>query len=322
MEPSDTRPAPSPAMEPTRGATVSRRRAWWLAIRPRTLPAAVGPVLAGARGRRRGGRLRGAAGPGMPGRGAPAAGRLEPGQRPVRLPVRRGRRGPCRAAPRGGTRAPRAARAGHRHRGRPRPGRARGAVPGDHRGLAHPGARPAGHRQRGGLHGRSLAVRLPRARRGLRLRLLRSRRRRRHCVPPDAGPRAAGAGRLRPGRRPHHRHPGRQQPARHRARPEGRQADARRPTRGGRRRPRVRPAPGRGIPHARGAAPGRRRVAGAAAPARRHRWRFPSWPRSAAGGDPRRLNATLAGTARLSLVFAALLAIGLALPGLAPSWLV
>ena len=35
-----------------------------------------------------------------------------------------------------------------------------------------------------------------------------------------------------------------------------------------------------------------------------------------AGGDPRRLNAVLAGTARLSLVFAALLAVGLALPGL------
>jgi 1,4-dihydroxy-2-naphthoate octaprenyltransferase len=35
-----------------------------------------------------------------------------------------------------------------------------------------------------------------------------------------------------------------------------------------------------------------------------------------AGGDPRRLNAVLAGTARLSLVFAALLALGLALPGL------
>ena len=26
---------------------MSRRRAWWLAIRPRTLPAAVGPVLVG-----------------------------------------------------------------------------------------------------------------------------------------------------------------------------------------------------------------------------------------------------------------------------------
>ncbi len=35
-----------------------------------------------------------------------------------------------------------------------------------------------------------------------------------------------------------------------------------------------------------------------------------------AGGDPRRLNAVLAGTARLSLVFSALLAAGLALPGL------
>jgi hypothetical protein len=34
-----------------------------------------------------------------------------------------------------------------------------------------------------------------------------------------------------------------------------------------------------------------------------------------AGGDPRRLNAVLAGTARLSLAFAALLALGLALPG-------
>jgi 1,4-dihydroxy-2-naphthoate octaprenyltransferase len=35
-----------------------------------------------------------------------------------------------------------------------------------------------------------------------------------------------------------------------------------------------------------------------------------------AGGDPRRLNAVLAGTARLSLVFSALMALGLALPGL------
>jgi 1,4-dihydroxy-2-naphthoate octaprenyltransferase len=36
-----------------------------------------------------------------------------------------------------------------------------------------------------------------------------------------------------------------------------------------------------------------------------------------AGGDPRRLNAVLRGTARLSLVFSALLALALALPGLA-----
>jgi 1,4-dihydroxy-2-naphthoate octaprenyltransferase len=36
-----------------------------------------------------------------------------------------------------------------------------------------------------------------------------------------------------------------------------------------------------------------------------------------AAGDPRRLNAVLAGTARLSLVFAALLALGVAWPGLA-----
>ena len=35
-----------------------------------------------------------------------------------------------------------------------------------------------------------------------------------------------------------------------------------------------------------------------------------------AGGDPRRLNPVLRGTARLSLVFAVLLAVGLALPGL------
>ncbi len=44
---------------------------------------------------------------------------------------------------------------------------------------------------------------------------------------------------------------------------------------------------------------------------------FPLLAAVRAGGDPRRLNATLAGTARLSLVFAALLAVGLALPGLA-----
>jgi 1,4-dihydroxy-2-naphthoate octaprenyltransferase len=34
-----------------------------------------------------------------------------------------------------------------------------------------------------------------------------------------------------------------------------------------------------------------------------------------AGGDPRRLNAVLRGTARLSLLFSALLALALALPG-------
>jgi 1,4-dihydroxy-2-naphthoate octaprenyltransferase len=42
---------------------------------------------------------------------------------------------------------------------------------------------------------------------------------------------------------------------------------------------------------------------------------LPLWRSVRAGGDPRRLNAVLAGTARLSLVFAALLALGLALAG-------
>ena len=39
----DTATAPSPP----RPAPLSRRHAWWLAIRPRTLPAAIGPVLVG-----------------------------------------------------------------------------------------------------------------------------------------------------------------------------------------------------------------------------------------------------------------------------------
>ena len=43
---------------------------------------------------------------------------------------------------------------------------------------------------------------------------------------------------------------------------------------------------------------------------------LPLWRVVRAGGDPRRLNAVLAGTARLALVFSALLAAGLALPGL------
>jgi 1,4-dihydroxy-2-naphthoate octaprenyltransferase len=38
---------PATATSPPRPASLSRRRAWWLAIRPRTLPAAVGPVLVG-----------------------------------------------------------------------------------------------------------------------------------------------------------------------------------------------------------------------------------------------------------------------------------
>ncbi len=43
---------------------------------------------------------------------------------------------------------------------------------------------------------------------------------------------------------------------------------------------------------------------------------LPLWRVVRAGGDPRRLNAVLAGTARLALVFSALLAAGVALPGL------
>ena len=43
---------------------------------------------------------------------------------------------------------------------------------------------------------------------------------------------------------------------------------------------------------------------------------LPLWRVVRAGGDPRRLNAVLAATARLALVFSALLAAGLALPGL------
>ena len=89
-----TRVAPEePMSNPTAGPLppASRRRrshAWLLAIRPATLPAAVGPVLVGLGGGHRPRRLRAAAGAGRAGGGAAAADRLERRQRPLRLPLR------------------------------------------------------------------------------------------------------------------------------------------------------------------------------------------------------------------------------------------
>ena len=126
-----------------------------------------------------------------------------------------------------------------------------------------------------------------------------------------------------------HRDPRRQQPARHPDRHGGRQADARRgarpaPDAGG-----VRGAPGGGVRRAGDAVPGLARGldavgrAGPVAP-------FVLLPlltlpmatpllRTVRGfGEPRELNLVLKGTARLSLAFSLLFALGLALSGLVP----
>ena len=121
-----------------------------------------------------------------------------------------------------------------------------------------------------------------------------------------------------PGGRAHHGHPGGQQPARHRHRPARRQAHA------------------RGDAGAAGATKAEYDAAAGAWPTpRRSAWSSPETSRpgraAAAGectagpgaaargprrGDPRRLNPVLKETARLSLLFAVLFAVGLAVPGL------
>ena len=87
-------------------------------------------------------------------------------------------------------------------------------------------ARRARDRGRAGLHRRAVAVRLPRARRGLRVRVLRPGRGGRHGLPAGRPARAAVRRRGDPGRGADDGHPRGQQPARHPDRRGGRQADA------------------------------------------------------------------------------------------------
>ncbi|CAA9522381.1 MAG: 1,4-dihydroxy-2-naphthoate polyprenyltransferase, partial [uncultured Solirubrobacteraceae bacterium] len=153
-------------------------------------------------------------------------GRHEPLQRLLRRPARSGHGGPPRARPghRGRARAAEAGAAGDLRLLQPG-GRLRDLPRGDER------RRTARHRRaldprRCAVHGRSAALRLRGARRGLRLSLLRGRRRRGLDVRPA---RDVPRGGLRPGgaRRPARRSdPGRQQRPRPRHGPARRQADA------------------------------------------------------------------------------------------------
>ena len=201
---SRSRPVPLP----TRSRRTAHNPAWpdapaqWIAgARPRTLPAAVAPVLAGtaiAVWERRGGLVEGAA----------RAGR---------------RRCCCRSASTTPTTTPTAsaaptttgsARCGSSAAGSPAPGGQGGRVRGARgRRAGRPGARrddrvvagrrrAALHPRRLVLHRRQAALRLPRPRRGDGLRLLRAGRGARHDVRPDRDLRAPRAVRRRSGSAP------------------------------------------------------------------------------------------------------------------------
>ena len=221
---------------------VSRSRVWLMAIRPATLPAAVGPVLVG---------LGVAIGLGVF-RPLPALATLAVA---VLLQIaanlandlfdfRSGadnadRLGPPRVAALGLARPTPACR---RDGAGPAGGGTDRALPRLHRRRHVPGARGAGDRQPARVHRRPVAVRVPRPGRGLRLRVLRARGGRRHGVPAAGALGTAGAGRRRARRCPRDGDPGRQQPARHHHGRAGGQADTRRGARGARRGRRVRGA--------------------------------------------------------------------------------
>ena len=235
-----------------------RLRIWLMAARPRTLPAAIAPVLVGGRGavcieapmlvgcRRPGPRLPlGAFVAALVGsifiqigtnlandysdakRGADTVDRLGPGPGD--------RRGPGRPAPRAG-----------RHLGRVR-GRGRlRHLPGDGGRAGHPRRRRRLDPRRRPLHRRPPALRLRRPRRAVRLPLLRPRRRQRLLLRAARGARLAAVRALDLGRRALDRDPRRQQRPRHRHRPPRRQEHARGPA-----GPRAGPAPLRGADGAR-----------------------------------------------------------------------
>ena len=321
-------PAPGGRRAATRRATVrflapagvSARlgpvKAWVQGARPRTLPAAVVPVLVGtacAVGERAGGLVWWRAAAAMVVALAIQvatnyANDYSDGKRGTDDPGRRV--GPVRLVgwgikPAASGEAGRDPVLRRRRRGRPRPGRRRrlGAARGRRREL----------RRRVALHGRPEALRLPRPRRGVRLHLLRPGRHRRLVVRPARGGAGAGRRRRRAGRLPGHRPAGGQQPAGHPRRHRGGQAHPGRPPR----------RPSHEVPLRR---PARRRL----------RRSCPSWPASAAAPPARwpspsiflaqkplllvlqgargaDLIPVLEATGRVQLAFGALLATGLAL---------
>ena len=201
---------------------------WVAGARPRTLPAAVAPVVLGTAAAHLVGRADVALGILALVVALVAAGRGELRQRLLRRHPRH-RRGPGRpgAPGRPAARRPRQRQARGDalvRRGRRRRARPGGAV----RGVDHAAARRAGRARRVALHRWRQPLRLPRPRRGLRLRLLRPDGHARHAVHPGgcrdlvrrARRRRRGCGRLGD--------PGREQPARHPDRHRARQAHPRR----------------------------------------------------------------------------------------------
>ena len=294
---------------------VSHLRLWLVAARPRTLPAAVAPVLVGTALAATRGRLQAAPLRRRARRQHLHPDRDEPGERLLGRAPRRGHRGPPRPGARDRRRADAAApgagrdvgRVRHRGRGRrvPRRGRRLGAAR---------GRRPVDRRRRA-LHRRAAAVRLRGPRRAVRLHLLRPRRGGRLVLRADRGP-ALGGRRARRARRPARGgDPRGEQRARHRDRPPRRQAHARRAARARARREGLRRDAGARVRRAardlgaerrpRRVAPAPAPVAAARASARR--------ARSPTRRDGPALNKLLADTGRLLAVFSVLLAAGLLL---------
>ena len=203
-----------------------------MAARPRTLPAAIAPVLVGTaaaveRGRRAAaGRRRSS--PRWSARSSSRSAPTSPTTTPTR---KRGADTADRLGPGAGhlgrarRPAPGARRDLGRLRGRRRLRRSTSTVA---RRAGDPADRRPLDRRRRPLHRRAAALRLRRPRRGLRLPLLRPRRRQRLLLRAARGARRAAARPLGRGRPALDRDPRRQQRPRHRDRPAGRQAHARR----------------------------------------------------------------------------------------------
>ena len=207
-------------------AALTHLRLWLLAARPRTLPAAIAPVLvgtalAGSEGTFRVGAVhRGAGGQRV------HPDRDEPVERLLGRPPRRRHRGPARPGARDRGRADAAAaRAGGHLRGLRRGGGG-GPLP---RGGGRLGAAGGGRRLdpgRRALHGRPAPVRLRGPRRAVRVHVLRARGRGGLVLRAGRGPALGGGRARRAGGAARRRDPGGEQRARHRYRPARREAHA------------------------------------------------------------------------------------------------